>query len=130
VPVDGTRERVLFVRNTGTGIIDGDATADEAEWSIASGGSYTLFGDGPAREIVIAFSPESDGEFEALVTLDGAGEVSIPVRGTAVFVSEAVFRPSCASQPASHRGGVAAADVMVLLATGLVLLMVRRTRLT
>jgi len=78
-------DAVFKVRNSGSGILAGKATAS-APFSIVSGATYRLSA-GQSQDVTVRFSPAAGVTYTSLVTFSGAGGFGVVVNGTGYTVS-------------------------------------------
>lgn len=120
VPVGSTRTKGFLVQNTGGGMLEGSVFADPP-FTVIGNGEYAL-GPKEAQTVTIQFAPDTEQDFEGMLTFTGAGkQANITVRGTGVARSTA--GPACAAGSSGTRTGN---DMLLLVTALLVLLTVGR----
>jgi subtilisin family serine protease len=87
-------DRAFTVRNTGSGVLTGNASTT-SPFSIPSGGSYSLPA-GTSATISVRFSPASAGSFSGTVSFAGGDGASKVVTGVAVPPATLAASPSTA----------------------------------
>jgi subtilisin family serine protease len=85
-------DRVFTVRNTGSGVLSGNASTS-APFSIPSGAAYSLPG-GLSTTLSIRFSPTAAGNFSGTVSFEGGGGASKVVTGVALPPATLAVSPS------------------------------------
>jgi hypothetical protein len=87
VNVDTSAQETFTITNVGGGTLMGDATLNcgECGFTILSGGSFSL-GPGESQDVVVEFSPASDGLATDTVNVtSNGGDATVNVSGTGVI---------------------------------------------
>ena len=100
VKVGASVDKVFSVRNVGSGILTGKATAT-SPFAVVSGGSYSL-GANQSQNVTVRFAPTTTETFLGNISFTGGGDVSVSVLGKGSDVSSITPNPiELAAPPAS-----------------------------
>jgi len=92
-------DRTFTVQNTGSGVLNGNATTT-TPFAVLSGGSYSLAA-GQSTTISVRFSPTSVGTFSGAVSFTGGGGTTKAVTGVAVPPATLAVSPTSVSPGAT-----------------------------
>jgi hypothetical protein len=88
VSVNTIKTNIVTVQNIGGGTLAGVATLQGSEFSVVSGGTYTL-GENQSQPVAVRFAPTAMGTNTQTITFTGGGGATVTVSGVAALVNNA-----------------------------------------